>query len=349
MDTYPKACVILGAGASHDIYDAGSKILNLDWQPPLTVDLFDTGRHHAYLDVLHRYPGAEVLAQELAPLVSSGQASIEDALRHYADHPNSVIRRHFKQVPGYLRDLLFLASYQYTSVPSSYIRLVTELLAEHPHHLLFIVLNYDTLLESALNQFNNEFQFNTITEYVDSDRTAKVVKLHGSINWFKSLGPFDKGWFKQVDDYDIFKMIPENEILLAKTANVCDYLGKENVLYYPVITAPLAGKDISKAVCPPSHITVASRFLKDCQKFLIVGSSGLDKDLLSILDSALVDLMKYYHVHIVGLDKGADDARSRFMEGVKAFRNRIPTKDVWSNGFRHYLQNGLRSFSEFKM
>jgi len=307
--------------------------------------------------VLKRYPGAEFLAQNLATLVTSGQASIEDALRHYAEHPSTVIRRYFKQVPGYIRDLLFLASYQYTTVPSSYIQLVTELMAEHPYHLLFIVLNYDTLLESALNRFDNGFQFNTITGYVDGDRPAKVVKLHGSINWFKSLGPAPLGgnnqeaWANQVADYDIFQTIHENEILMADVASVCDYSGIQTPrnLYYPIITAPLAGKDISKTVCPQSHIKVASEFFEDCQKFLIIGTSGLDEDLLTIIDSVLVDTMKYYHVHIVGFEKGADEARNRFMKGIKVFRNRIPTENVWRRGFRQYLQNGLKSFSEFRM
>ncbi len=357
MNTYPKACVILGAGASYDIHGEGSQIIHNEYRPPLAIHLFDINNHGAYSEVLRRYPGAEFLAQNLATLVTSGQASIEDALRHYAEHSSTIIRKYFKQVPGYLRDLLFLASYQYTSVPSSYIQLVTELLAEHPHDLLFMVLNYDTLLESALNRFDNGFQFNTITGYVADGRPAKVVKLHGSINWFKFLGPVPPGgnnqeaWVNQVAGYDIFQTVHENEILIADVASVCDYSGvqKPYNLYYPIITAPLAGKDISKAVCPQSHIKVANEFLQDCQKFLIIGTSGLDEDLLTIIDSALVDPMKYYHVHIVGSGEGARDACNRFMKGIKAFTNYIPAENVFRKGFRDYLRNGLKSFGEFQM
>lgn len=357
MNTYPKACVILGAGAAFDIHGEGSQIIRDEYRPPLAIDLFDIDKHHAYSAVLQRYPGAEFLAQNLAALVISGQVSIENSLRHYAEHSNPIIRRYFKQVPGYLRDLLFLASYQYTSVPSSYIQLVTELLAERPHHLLFIVLNYDTLLESALNRFDNGFQFNTITAYVDGSRPAKVVKLHGSINWFKSLGPAppsgnnQEAWVNQVADYDIFQTVHENEILIADVVNTCDYTGvqKPRSLYYPIITAPLAGKDISKTVCPQSHIKVAGEFLKDCQKFLIIGTSGLDEDLLSLIDSVLVSPMTYHLVHIVDFNQGADEARIRFMKGIKAFRNRIPTENVFRKGFRHYLQSGMKSFSEDRM
>ena len=38
-----KICVILGAGASHDVRSAGSPVLNPGLQPPLARDLFDLG------------------------------------------------------------------------------------------------------------------------------------------------------------------------------------------------------------------------------------------------------------------------------------------------------------------
>ena len=357
MNAYPKACVILGAGAAYDIHGEGSEIIDDEYRPPLAIDLFDINEHHAYSEVLQRYPGAEFLAQNLAALVTSGQESIENSLRHYAEHSNPIIRRYFKQIPGYLRDLLFLASYRYTSVPSSYIQLVTELLAERPHHLLFIVLNYDTLLESALNRFDNGFQFNTIAAYVDGERPVKVVKLHGSINWFKFLGPAPPGgnnqeaWINQLTDYDIFQTVHENEILITDVASTYDYTGvkEPRSLYYSIITAPLAGKDISKTVCPQSHIEVASGFLKDCHKFLIIGTSGLDEDLLSLMDSVLASPVTHQLVHIVDSGRGADEARTRFMKGTKAFRNHIPIENVFRNGFRHYLQNEMKSFSESRM
>ena len=40
----PKACVILGAGASHAIH-AGSPVGDLSFRPPLAKELFDTDAH----------------------------------------------------------------------------------------------------------------------------------------------------------------------------------------------------------------------------------------------------------------------------------------------------------------
>ena len=114
--------------------------------------------------MLQNYPGAKALAQPLATLAKFGQVSIEEELTRYAEHPSEEVRLQFKHIPPYLRDLLYLSSTEYTSVPSSYSELVHELLAERRHDVLFIVLNYDNLLESALNLYSPKFNFKRILD-----------------------------------------------------------------------------------------------------------------------------------------------------------------------------------------
>lgn len=41
----PKACVILGAGASHDVWNPGSPPADESYRPPLAIDLFNIGGH----------------------------------------------------------------------------------------------------------------------------------------------------------------------------------------------------------------------------------------------------------------------------------------------------------------
>ena len=89
MSQLPKVCVILGAGASNDINGEGSTIIHRAWRPPLARDLFAIREHGIYQEIVSRYPGAEFLVQNSAPLISSGQISIENALRKYARHPNT--------------------------------------------------------------------------------------------------------------------------------------------------------------------------------------------------------------------------------------------------------------------
>jgi hypothetical protein len=75
MDTYPKACVILGAGASHDVKGEASPYIESGFRPPLAKELFDIENHPVYWEIIDKYPGAKVLAQSLAPLISSGHGS----------------------------------------------------------------------------------------------------------------------------------------------------------------------------------------------------------------------------------------------------------------------------------
>ena len=127
------------------------------------------------------------------------------------------LREHYKHVPPYLRDLLMMCSYEYTPYPSSYIQLVQALLAEKPSDVLFIVLNYDDLLEQALYRFTGgEIRFESLDDYVRADRPVKLVKLHGSINWFKPIGSVSGDWKSLVERSDVLARPEENTIHVAE-------------------------------------------------------------------------------------------------------------------------------------
>lgn len=116
---------------------------------------------------------------------------------------------------------------------------------------------------------------------------------------------------------------------------------------YPILTAPLAGKGLIDVVCPESHVTAAKQFMNACGEFLIIGTSGLDEDLLALLDSAVMPNSRPI-VHIVDKD-GAEKTRVRFEEGVRAFRKtrQNPSESTFNEGFRNYLSSQqLRVFLE---
>ena len=70
----PKACVILGAGASSDVHNGSAPALRHgNYKPPLARDLFAIGEHPEYFDLLSRYSGAQALASTLSP--RSGQTT----------------------------------------------------------------------------------------------------------------------------------------------------------------------------------------------------------------------------------------------------------------------------------
>ena len=353
MNNLPKACVILGAGASYDVHGEGSKLMSSGetYRPPLAKELFDISGRQGFHDILSQYPDAEILTQQLAPLIIKGEISIEKELMRYSTHDSPTIREKFKQIPAYLRDLLYRSSKDYTRTPSSYVELALALLEDKPHDVLFISLNYDDLLESAITKMYPDLDFHNLSQYINNDKHLKIVKLHGSINWFRLMSNDEnKGWYEALSYFDISQVVHERDIIIKhRLQSVCAERGINNHWLYPVLTAPLASKGISDAVCPDSHITAVKEFLSTCQKFLVIGTSGLDDDLLSIVDSCLADLMTYHHIHIVGKDGGANDCSSRFEKGVKAFKNRIEKEKVFKEGFRQYLHNDLRSFTESPM
>lgn len=349
-----KACVILGAGASHDVYNGGSPLKNKDFKPPLARHLFDMENHDAYWRVMERYPGARVLTQLLAPKSRQNEFSLEQELRTLASHSDLNVATHFKQIPPYLRDLLVAASYEYTHMPGCYFQLIYELLSQHPHQLLFLVLNYDNLLEQALAQFHpRQYKFESMEDYVREEHQGKVVKIHGSIDWFKLIGsPRRASWDDTVKENDVLKKPPDNEIYVRTIVRPVREIEIDQNLTYPLITAPLAGKGADDMVCPSRHLETARGFLKDCNKFLIIGTSGLDDDLLSFLRTAIGVVLKPACVHVVGENvQNASATLERFRDRVDAFRFVPSNRDVsvHGNGFRRYVAEGqLRDFARAK-
>ena len=321
----PKVCVVLGAGASHDVRGPGSLVVTPGLRPPLACDLFNFEKHGAFRPILAEYDGAWVLAQGLASRSLEADFDLEKELSRIAKHPRDQMRKHYKHIPPYLRDLLLMCSYQYTSYPSSYIQLVQALLDEVPSDVLFLVLNYDDLLEQALYQFTSgTTRFESLDDYIRPDRHHQVIKLHGSINWFKPIGSGSAPWKAHVAaNADLFSKCPDNEIHVTTQDGKSDPYKTYDVQIggqrgYPLLTAPLAGKGVSAMVCPESHLASAKEFLKDCSRFLIIGSSGRDDDLLELLNESITTRSTW--VQWVGGSEDREPMRL-FQTGVQAFRS----------------------------
>ena len=209
----PKACVILGAGASYDVEGqmyGGQK-------PPLAKDLFS---HDFSERILGGYGEARFMVPRLNERVSRG-GSVEDALLEDARHSDPVIRQKFKELPAYFRDLIHRATRPFR-LPAPHVELIRKLLSDSPHRVLFIVLNYDDLLEVPLAQYDRErFNFSSLSGYTADDQ-AKVIPLHGSIHWFRLFEPQAPGasnWASEVRGFDIFAEAGASTTLVAYTTS----------------------------------------------------------------------------------------------------------------------------------
>lgn len=157
----------------------GANTHDVAFRPPLAVDLFNIAGNSQYENIIQQYRGADTLAAILGPLIASGSEGVESALQRFSNHKETDLRRAFKDVPPYLRDLIFACSTKYVRNPGCFIPLVEALISEWPHDVLFIVLNYDDLLERAITWLYRSQRFTHLDDYIAEGRRAKVVKLHG--------------------------------------------------------------------------------------------------------------------------------------------------------------------------
>ena len=97
-------------------------------------------------------------------------------------------------------------------------------------------------------------------------------------------------------------------------------------------------------VAPDRHVEVARDFISDCQKFLIIGCSGLDSDLLELLDETVTGAPQ---VHVVAWHEQTEAAAKRFMLGVAGFMKAVEESRIAmsDDGFSVFL--GSDEFREF--
>lgn len=338
----PKAVVVLGAGASFDVANEGAPVLSPVGRPPLARDLFAGQREHVNA-VLRRYPGAQILAQRLGPLIATGENSVEVELRKFAEHPDDTLRRYFNFIPPYLRDLIFIASETYVEIPSNYVQLAMRLLSDSPHQVAFVSLNYDTLLENALSRYKpKEYTFEHLSHYVHPSRQSMVFKVHGSIDWFRPLRPTLAGtWEASVESFEPHSRVSDELVsVLRPGPEVRDKQHNGNFLY-PVLTAPLAGKGTGDLVCPSAHLNALKAFLRDCSKYLFVGTSGFDDDLLGFIRENAPSSIVGYHVGAEDIQ----DSQGRIEAAIPQLRRGVDWSRRYGNGFKNFVTTS--EFDEF--
>ena len=341
-----KLCVILGAGASYDVGNSGSPVANFGLRPPLARELFDFANRDEFRAILAEYEGAVVLAQSLAPKASDSSFDLEQELKRIAEHPNHLMREHYKHIPPYLRDLLLMCSYEYTSYPSCYVQLVQAVLVEEPSDVLFLVLNYDDLLEQALYLFTEgAISFESLDDYVRADRSVRVVKLHGSINWFRPIGPQNGQWKTLVKGMDVLTKPPDSEIHVATKRGKSDQARAYAIEIagqrgYPVLTAPLAGKGVAAAVCPDTHLETTRQFLSDCRRFLVIVSSGIDLDLLDLLKQSMGVSSPWVQFVSGSVPQGKEVSHRFASKGLFGAVMSVDGNAAFGGGFERYVSSG---------
>lgn len=333
-----KLAIILGAGASHSINSAVSKALdNVGYRPPLTGDLFEENGY--FSPILNKYPRAQVLASSISRALRSGTVGLEQLLKSYDDRlrngEDSPITRQFLQIPLYLNDLLGEVSQLFTKQPDEYNILVNEAI-DKTDQVLFLTLNYDTLLEIPLAQ-SYDINFSQKNDYISNPKWL-LAKLHGSINWYHQFDSFTlsknrDSYFSNLYQQALPLSISEDFIMMPIPGHQQLFIGDMPI--YPAITVPVAGK--YEYSCPPEIIYEAVKFLASCKNILIIGTAGNDKDLLDLLKA---NVTKGTRSLIVGREeKSVREAAEKFAQGVPQLSTNFSHFNH-NMGFSGFIQSG---------
>lgn len=194
-----------------------------------------------------------------------------------------VVRQQYWHVPMYLQELLGEVSQHFcrAGTATRYHTLVNEVEITRVPQVVYVTLNYDLLLDTALSQIY-QCAFADIGHYCESGRSWALVKLHGSVNWGRrvsNLVRFDQRPFAIQVRGDSIEM--EDKVYVLANHQDARF---ENGVHYPVLAAPIADKH--EFACPLDHVEFVKHAIADCTALLVIGVSGLDTHVLELFQHA---------------------------------------------------------------
>jgi len=301
--------VIFGAGASFDsaLGDAGNPID----RPPLAQQLFDD--RGAFNDALAKYPACRPLVGHLRDLQRHEPPPvIEDVLADFltrSEH-NVETRRQLLALRFYLREAIAnqTASWmQQIAGLTHYGRLLRRIgdwRAEVGEQVVLITLNYDEMLDVALEeQLATEAPFTNVAGYVERD-DWKLCKLHGSTDWIRRIRL--PGLATDADNatcaiasaeaLDLTAGEIVRQSLPEAVTEIDDF---EVELSVPAIAVPTTGKTTFET--HQSHIEAFETAVPNVDRLLLVGWRGAEQHVLTRLKA----INPHYVLGIV--DPHADD------------------------------------------
>lgn len=264
--------VVLGAGASLGCASHGPRGTEND--PPLVTDLFWGERR--IREVLSQYPRAQAAGAEIRKHLNP--RALEDFIRtRFKESDDPIDRLKFLAIPYYLQELLFRVSHRYTRDPNNVDLLIAGLL-RLPTQILFVTMNYDTLLDDRLDQVAGPLR--ELDDYVNPLRKWALIKLHGSTTWVRRIATD-----KRVDPYapDFSPDLLRPDILLRRDTDIQGLRHDERHQFYPALSVPMGAAD--EMNCPESHVRFLSEALRGAEgvHVLVIGYSGNDREVLALL------------------------------------------------------------------
>jgi hypothetical protein len=291
--------VVFGAGASFDSYSSkppdrhDPDSLIEQRRPPLADDLFDertsfvsvTDRFPAMqplLPSLRRRPPGQSLEAYLARLDSENRPQRREqfaALRYYLQAAVSVCEQGWRS--GLLHEATNQAAFLDQVERWRWGRSKTE-------SVWLVTFNYDTMLEAALRH-HLPSPITALDHYLSEGQLYNLVKLHGSIHWYREVDDFTGT--KEMSDADGARVL--GKAVGAGTLKIsqryyCHASGTAAVTYrhdtgqtiYPAITIPVEGKQDFE--CPEDHLVALTEALPQMDRLIVIGWRAAEEHFLDL-------------------------------------------------------------------
>lgn len=329
-----KLTIILGAGASHgsvqDRITSNNPIV-----PPITKDIFSTD----FDFISNKYEDVKSATVGITHEVKDGK-SLEDFIK---DNIGSLDRykslqshrkRQFNQLPLYLQDLFSYISGQ-LKISTHYSKFV-NFIFDKDIHTTYITLNYDLLLESAIEKVE-EKKFSRFDDYITEKRS--LFKLHGSVNWFRAINKYEQtgnnleSWKAIVKNINLYEDLDTKIQLINLDSFREGFI--ENSPYYPVLAIPNSVYDL---IFPDqTHKPILEEKLQNSDNFLIIGFSGYDQDMLDLLKNNVTRVNKY----LIVSNTQPDIVYEELTKNVPIFKVERPADVQYGGGFAKFLSGGI--------
>jgi hypothetical protein len=324
--------VIVGAGASH--VSGGYAV---EARPPLTSQLFAGSRADELLRIYS-------LAQEAGSAIQRAMKAdttiaFERALRDLQDDGYRHHRQMVLAVAPFLQALLLQYSNALQPYASRYGVLVDEILKLQTE-VIFVSLNYDTLLDGKLASYS---PLVGLDDYLETDYGWSLVKPHGSVAWYvEQPQPFDPK--TPPPDMTVVRAPIKSEpvlgLTLARVRNSDEVAGHGTTRRYPALALPDGPKDeLVWPVEQRQRLEGLLRYSPEIQ-LLVVGYSGLDTEILGLIARGRSKIRRMTVVNADG--ERALDVYDRILAaGIEPIWNDVREEsfETWVDG------SGLRNWA----
>lgn len=281
--------VIFGAGASFDsIYSYHNNIEHFQWRPPLGNEIFTTREN--FKGIFNAYPGVVSLLSYLNAI-----DDLEDFFQKRYDFTQSYKPKEFIaeliNIQFCLQHLFYVISHEnYDIGLSNYDILVNQALEyaiAKNEDVLFVTFNYDLLLEFALKKKYFKFQERELTtdEYLSTP--IKIIKPHGSCNWFRRFNenPFRPDYDYQYQIFNEKYDFDRIDFMLDKEIRVIRHAERKNGFFFPQLLIPFKSKD--SFIMPTEQREYLENNLDKVDEILIIGWKGTEYNFLELLNRKL--------------------------------------------------------------